>query len=250
MPSSHANYRVRVSSVVCWLQQCQAQPDDELGHSLCFIATAENDRHPCFTGLPWTSGLSGAVYFISDRAVIKRPFPSYTTSQEQLNFERRIYERLGKQPRITAFLGSPQVDTILLDRMQHTLRHRLLELRNLQQQPAIQDAKRWALQTAEGLYYIYSRGAKQMDIGTYNVLLDGEENADCQTFAGSSLDGSRPTVTPSVHATHPRLSIVEPTVTMGYRDVGEVVTDIEAIQICSNRDGRVEVRSIPSQAFM
>ena len=238
----------------------------------------------CFTGLPWTCGLSGAVYFITDRAVIKRPFSNDKTSQEQLNLERRIYERLGKHPRITAFLDSPQPDTILLERMQYTLR-------NLQQQPATQDAKRWALQTAEGLYYIHSRGVKQVDIGTYNVLLDGEENAKLSNFVRFSLDGSRPTIAPSVHATHPRLSIVEPTVqselfalgsllyevettrkpfeekredevevlfevdeypatsglvlrdgirkcwTMGYRDVGEVVIDIEAIQICSNGDG-------------
>jgi hypothetical protein len=53
---------------------------------------------------------------------------------------------------------------------------------------------------------------KQVDIGTYNVLFDWEDNAKLSDFAGSSLDGSKPTVAPSAHATHPRLSVSKPSV--------------------------------------
>lgn len=140
--------------------------------------------------------------------------------------ERRIYERLGKHPRITAFLGSQQ-DVLVLERLQHTLRHRLLEIRNLQQRPAIQDVTRWALQTAEGLDYIHSRGVKQVDIGTYNVLLDRKDNAKLSDFAGSSLDGSPPTVAPGLHSAHPSLSTMEPTVESELFSLGSLLYEIE-----------------------
>ncbi|KAH6627487.1 kinase-like domain-containing protein [Chaetomium tenue] len=178
------------------------------------------------TGIPWTCGLSGAIFFVSDRAVIKRPFSDDESSKEQLRVERRIYARLGNHPRITAFLGSQQ-DTIILERLHHTLRHRLLEMRKLQQRPTMQQVTMWALQTAEGLDHIHSHGVKQVDIGTYNVLLDRKENAKVSDFAGSSLDGSAPTVAPSVHSAHPSLSTMEPTVQSELFALGSLLYEVE-----------------------
>ena len=93
------------------------------------------------------------------------------TSKAQLSIERQIYYRLGLQPSITALLGS-QHDMAILERLRYTLRHRLHELRGRDGRPAVADKPRWAWQIADGLQYIHSRGVKQVDIGTYNVLLD------------------------------------------------------------------------------
>jgi hypothetical protein len=56
------------------------------------------------SGIPWTYGMSGAVYFISEQAVVKCAM-SDDTSQAQLSIERQIYNRLGLHPCITALLG-------------------------------------------------------------------------------------------------------------------------------------------------
>lgn len=177
-------------------------------------------------GLPWTCGSSGVVIFVSERAVVKRPFSDDEPSKEQLQLEHRIYERLGDHPRITAFLGAQQ-GGIVLERLRHTLRHRLLDIRGLGQRPAKRDVTRWALQTAEGLDYIHSRGVKQVDIGTYNVLLDSQANAKLSDFAGSSLDGSPPTVAPGVRSTHPRLSTTNPTAQSELFALGSLLYEIE-----------------------
>ncbi|KAI1410007.1 kinase-like protein [Hypoxylon sp. FL1857] len=163
-----------------------------------------------FAGIPWSTGMSGAVFYVSKSTVIKKPL-SDDLCKEQLNVEKRIYERLGPHPCITMLLGTHE-DMLILERLQYPLRQRLLNLRKYQQRPAPRDAVRWALQIAEALQHIHSHGVKQVDIGTYNVMLDWEDNAKLSDFAGSSIDGSEPTVAPSAHSTHPRLSITQPSI--------------------------------------
>jgi serine/threonine protein kinase len=169
--------------------------------------------------------MSGAVFLISDHAVLKRAL-SDDTSKKQLEVERQAYERLGSHPRIPVLLGSQQ-DAIILERLQCTLRHRLLDLRSRQERPATLEVLRWALQTAEAIQYIHSRGVKQVDIGTYNVLLDQDDNAKLADFSVSPLDGSEPTVAPSAHATHPQLSILKPSVNSELFAFGSLLYELE-----------------------
>ncbi|KAL7953128.1 kinase-like domain-containing protein [Trichoderma compactum] len=169
--------------------------------------------------------MSGAVFFISSDAVFKRPL-SKGISKKQLDTERQIYERLGNHPYITALLATSK-DGIFLERLQYPLRQRLLDLREKQQRPTAQQVVRWALQTATALEHIHSRGVRQVDIGTHNVLLDWDENAKLSDFAGSSLDGSEPTVAPSAHATHPNLSITEPSVYSELFAFGSLLYEVE-----------------------
>ncbi|KAI1505520.1 kinase-like protein [Biscogniauxia marginata] len=176
-------------------------------------------------GLPWTHGLSGAIFFISEHAVIKRAL-SDDICKKQLDTERQIYERLGPHPYITTLVATHH-DMLVLERLQYPLRQRLLDLRKNQQRPAVQQVVRWALQTAEALQHVHSRGVKQVDIGTYNVLLDWNENAKLSDFAGSSLDGSEPTVAPSAHSTHPRLSVTEPSVCSELFAFGSLLYEVE-----------------------
>lgn len=91
----------------------------------------------------------------------------------------------------------------------------------------MQQVTTWALQTVEGLNHIHLCGVKQVDIGTYNVLLDRKENAKLSDFAGSSLDGSASTVAPSVHSAHLSLSTMEPTVQSELFALGSLLYEVE-----------------------
>ena len=76
--------------------------------------------------LPFISfGASGTVVQASDTAVIKRPVP-LPNCKEQIDIERRVYQRLGQHPHITTFLGVHQ-DMLVLERLQYPLRQRLLD---------------------------------------------------------------------------------------------------------------------------
>ncbi|KAI1656543.1 kinase-like protein [Daldinia decipiens] len=178
-----------------------------------------------FTGIPWNAGMSGGVFHISDSAVIKKPI-SDDLCREQLRIEGQIYQRLKSHPYITKLLAIHEKG-IVLERLQYPLRQRLLDLQKDRQQPTPREVTRWALQVAEALRYIHSCGVKQVDIGTYNVLLDWDENAKLSDFAGSSLDGSEPTLAPSVHSTHPRLSIMQPSVQSELFAFGSLLYEVE-----------------------
>lgn len=178
-----------------------------------------------FSKLKWTCGLSGVIIFVSETHVIKKPLTD-ETSQSQLDVECRIYERLGPHPQITEARPAPE-QYIVLERLQGTLRHRLLGLRSNDQRPGSRDVIRWGLQAAKAMQHIHSRGVKQVDIGTYNALLDSQGNLKLSDFAGSSLDGSEPTVAPSAHSTHPRLSTLEPSLESELFALGSMLYEIE-----------------------
>lgn len=176
-------------------------------------------------GVPWTHGISGAVYFISEHVVIKKAL-SDDICVTQLRTERQIYERLGTHSCITKLLATHQ-DIIFLERLRYPLRQLLLDLRKQQQRPAVEQVVRWALQIARALQHIHSHGVKQVDIGTYNVLLDWSDNAKLSDFAGSSLDGSEPTVAPSAHSSHPRLPFTKPSVYSELFAFGSLLYEVE-----------------------
>ena len=134
--------------------------------------------------LPWIShGISGATFAVSESVLVKKPLPG-DTCKEQLDIERRIYERLGPHPYITKFLCAHK-DTIVLERLKYPLRKRLHDLRKHNQLPRDQDVVRWALQITQAIQHIHSRGVMQVDIGAHNVLLDQYETAKLSNFAES-----------------------------------------------------------------
>lgn len=178
-----------------------------------------------FAGLPWTHGISGAVFQISEAAVIKKPL-SGDTCRAQLDVERRIYERLGPHPYITSLLATHK-DMIVLERLQYPLRQRLLDFRKNNQRPPSQTVVQWAWQIAQAFRHIHSCGVMQVDIGTYNVLLDWNEDVKLSDFAGSSLDGSEPTVAPSAHSTHPKFPITQPSIQSELFAVGSMLYEME-----------------------
>ncbi|KAF5024771.1 hypothetical protein F66182_3149 [Fusarium sp. NRRL 66182] len=192
------------------------------------------------TGIQWHHGMSGVVVEAPDLTVIKRPFPG-EAFKAQLEVERRIYKRLGQHPYITKFITAHS-NEIVLERLQYPLRKRLLELRGNNERPAVRTILRWACQIAQAFSHVHSRGVLQVDIGTYNVLLDWNEDVKLCDFAGSSLDGSEPMVAPSAHSTHPRLSITHPSIRSELFAVGSMLYEIETTYEPYNdkNDGELE----------
>ncbi|KFH41421.1 hypothetical protein ACRE_078650 [Hapsidospora chrysogenum ATCC 11550] len=83
---------------------------------------------------------------------------------------------------------------------------------------------------------------RAVDIGTYNVLLDWDEDVKLCDFAGSSLDGSKPTVAPSAHSTHPRISITQPSIRSELFAVGSMLYEMETTcePYSDKNDGELE----------
>lgn len=177
------------------------------------------------TGIRWYHGMSGVVVEAPDLTVIKRPFPG-EAFEARLDVERRIYKRLGQHSYITKFIAA-RPNEIVLERLQYPLRKRLLDLRKTNERPAMQTLLRWAQQIAQAFHHIHSCGVMQVDIGTYNVLLDWNDDVKLCDFAGSSLDGSEPTVAPSAHSTHPRISITQPSIRSELFAIGSMLYEIE-----------------------
>ncbi|KAK7415861.1 hypothetical protein QQZ08_012218 [Neonectria magnoliae] len=169
--------------------------------------------------------MSGVVVEAPGLTVVKRPFPG-EAFKAQLEVERRIYKRLGQHPYITKFITA-HPNEIVLERLQYPLRKRLLELRRNNERPAMRTILRWAWQIAQAFHHVHSHGVLQVDIGTYNVLLDWNEDVKLCDFAGSSLDGSEPTVAPSAHSTHPRISITRPSIRSESFAVGSMFYEVE-----------------------
>lgn len=183
------------------------------------------------TGLTWVShGISGTVRLLSSSVVIKKPFLGWKCKQ-QVDIERQIYERLGPHPHITKLLGADEdKGIIVLERLQCSLRQHLFNLRKTGQRPAPADFLRWAWQTAQAFQHMHARGVRQVDIGAYNVLLDRDGNAKLCDFAGSSLDGSEPTIMPGSHATHPLLDVDRPSVQSELFAFGSMLYEMETME--------------------
>ncbi|KAH8696940.1 kinase-like domain-containing protein [Phaeosphaeriaceae sp. PMI808] len=168
-------------------------------------------------------GVSGIVFEISDSAIAKVALGKM--NQPAVNIEHTIYQRLGYHPFITKFLYE-QNGRLVLERLQYPLRKRLIDLSNAGRVPPLEDILRWALQLTEALSYIHSRGVLQVDIGAHNALLDWDENVKLSDFAGSSIDGSTPTVLPSRKSQNPNLPEDAPSVQSEIFALGSMLYEV------------------------
>ncbi|KAF2244976.1 kinase-like protein [Trematosphaeria pertusa] len=178
--------------------------------------------------LPFLSaGVSGIVLQLSDSAVVKVPCgePNRTAVQT----ERAIYKRLGSHPCITKLLYAHR-DMLVLERLQYPLRKRLQDLHAAGRFPLHEDVLRWALQLAQALHHVHLSGVLQVDIGTYNALLDWDDNVKLCDFAGSSIDGSIPTVFPSIHSQHPNIPAKAPSVQSELFALGSMLYEVETMR--------------------
>ncbi|KAF2001760.1 kinase-like protein [Amniculicola lignicola CBS 123094] len=173
-------------------------------------------------------GVSGVVFELPDSAVVKVPYGS-DENREQLAIESAIYNRLGSHPYITKFLYTYN-GMIVLERLQYPLRKRLWDLRDAGASPPTKDVLRWAIQISQALQYAHSRYVLQVDIGPHNILLDSFEDAKLSDFAGSSIDGSAPSVLPSPHSEHPNMPSTEPSIHSEIFALGSTLYEVETTQ--------------------
>lgn len=173
-------------------------------------------------------GVSGAVFELSDSAVVKVPCGT-DQSKEELAVESIIYNRLGSHPCIIKYLYTYN-GMLVLERLQYPLRKRLQDLRDAGALPPAKNVLQWALQVSQGLQYAHSRYVFQVDIGPHNVLLDWDEDAKLSDFAGSSIDGSAPSVLPSPHSEHPNLPSMKPSIRSEMCALGSTLYEVETTQ--------------------
>lgn len=70
-------------------------------------------------------------------------------------------------------------------------------------------------------------GLLQVEISAGNALLDEHDNVKLSDFAGSSIDGSVPTVFPSVHSQNPNLSFEKPSIQSELFALGSMLDEVE-----------------------
>lgn len=173
-------------------------------------------------------GVSGVIFELTDSAVVKVPCGS-EQSRKELAIESTIYNRLGSHPYITNFLYTYN-GMIVLERLQYPLRKRLWDLRDAGALPPAKDVLRWAIQISQALRHAHSRHVFQVDIGPHNILLDWSENAKLSDFAGSSIDGSAPSVLPSPHSEHPNMPSTKPSIQSEMFALGSTLYEVETTQ--------------------
>lgn len=132
-------------------------------------------------------GVSGIVFAINDRMVIKVPRGGPRGARDQ-QIESRIYQRLGQHPRIVRYIRS-EPRGLVLERLTGPLRKRLRELYAEGKLPSQGLMRKWSRQAIEGLQYLHQRDILQGDIGCHNLLLDKNDDLKYCDLTGSSIDG-------------------------------------------------------------
>ena len=163
----------------------------------------ENVEIDLLYAMPYIGGgASGWIYALDDNNVIKVATGSNHSDQD-LEIECRIYERLRGHPRILRFRVESR--GLILERLVCPLREHLLDLHRQGDIPSDETLTKWTRQILNGLWYIHSRGVLQADIGCHNLLLDKNDNLKFCDFGGSSIDGEAPTVRHERRGRHPTI---------------------------------------------
>lgn len=153
-------------------------------------------------------GTQGTIFGIDENRVVKVSRGGEDHDLDQA-IERRIYERLGEHPRIVR-LFSVERQGLALERLEISLRRKLIALREEQKVVPETCALKWANQITEGLAHLHEKGVLQVDMGCHNILLDSKQNLKLCDFAGSSIDGEVETVVPSCRSQDPTASCDHP----------------------------------------
>lgn len=101
-----------------------------------------------------------------------------------LNVEEQILEILGQHHRIISFKGKHE-DGLLLEYMPNGSVADYLY--NANPRPSIKERLKWALQAAEAVAYIHTKGVLHCDVGVGNLLLDKDLNIKLCDFQGKIL---------------------------------------------------------------
>ena len=148
-------------------------------------------------------GISGVVYKLNAFYVLKAA-SGFNHSHEDLDIERRIYERLRSSHRqILYFELEPR--GLILERLACPLRQLLRHFRREGKVASDGLLMVWACQVVNGLWYIHSKGVLQADIGCHNLLLYISGDLKFCDFGGASIGGEEPTVDYEIRSRHPTI---------------------------------------------
>jgi serine/threonine protein kinase len=135
------------------------------------------------------AGTVSKIYAIDNNNVIKIRPTSGEFERQAYDIEIRSYERLGHHERIASCKVTEkglilERGTCLRGMLQSVGKSAISWAMKLQ----------WALEAAEGLAYIHSKGIIHADVGCHNIIVDNAKHAKFIDFAGSGIDGEAPLV--------------------------------------------------------
>ncbi|CAG8225329.1 unnamed protein product [Penicillium salamii] len=140
------------------------------------------------------TGTTSMIYAVDKDNVIKLKPTSGDFKRQAYAIEIRCYERLGLYERIASHKVTEK--GLVLERgtcLRGILRG--IDERSVGESTIPWTLKlQWALETAEGLAYIHSKGIIHADIGFHNIIVDITKHAKFIDFAGSGIDGESPIV--------------------------------------------------------
>ncbi|KAL6247226.1 hypothetical protein RBB50_005569 [Rhinocladiella similis] len=145
--------------------------------------TSENvGQIPASLGAPGLgSGSTATVHAVDESAVVKR----FSSANERIQRELLVYVRLGHHENIARLLFC--TTTCLVIERGVCLRD-LLELREKEAYHYTRENLDWALQAANGLQHIHSRGVVHADVGPQNLILVDSKHVKWVDFEGSGID--------------------------------------------------------------
>ncbi|KAJ5407420.1 hypothetical protein N7465_008704 [Penicillium sp. CMV-2018d] len=135
------------------------------------------------------AGTVSVIYAVDHNSVIKLRPTSGEFEQQAYDIEIRSYERLGHYERIVSCEVTEE--GLILER--GTCLRSILQSVSESAIPWVMKLW-WALEAAEGLTYIHSKGVIYADIGCHNMIVDNTKYVKFIDFAGSGIDGEDPLV--------------------------------------------------------
>ncbi|KAJ5208403.1 hypothetical protein N7449_002782 [Penicillium cf. viridicatum] len=165
--------------------------DDELYQVLCippFVLQVKSFSSLSRADSFIAAGTVSVIHAVDENTVIKIR-PSGDFERQAYNIKIRSYERLGLHERIASYEVTEEG---LLLECGTCLRGVLWSV----SESAIPWAMKlqWALEAADGLTYIHSKGIIHADVGCHNVIVDNASHIKFIDFAGSGIDGEAPLV--------------------------------------------------------
>lgn len=140
---------------------------------------------------PVSAGSSGNVFLLAPDLVVKLGHLGWPHHVEH---EHKVYEALGLHPRIVEYLGTWND----INRSAVLRYHPRGCLRQVLQRAADNEVpvprRKWAVQLAEALVFIHSKGVVHGDINASNVLVTDHDDVLLCDFAGAALNGEPPVV--------------------------------------------------------
>ncbi|KAJ9481676.1 hypothetical protein VN97_g11791 [Penicillium thymicola] len=135
------------------------------------------------------AGTVSVIYAVDHNNVIKLRPTSGEFEQQAYDIEIRSYERLGHHERIAPCEVTEE--GLILER--GTCLRGMLQSVGESAIPWAMKLQ-WALEAAEGLAYIHSKGVIHADVGCHNIIVDNAKHVKFIDFAGSGIDGEDPLV--------------------------------------------------------